>query len=116
MKTEPANELILNLRILEARLGLEEHGNLTFLLRLDNGTGTDFAFGNWNLYPGDPGGPLPRPSLCGHCVGRLLHVAGAQDWGNLPGRHVRGLIREGRLAALGHILRDQRFDPKEVFG
>ncbi len=82
---------------------------------LDYG-GCGQAFGGWLLY-------LPRRwahhanqvNYCGHWIYRVLEVAGVDDWSKLPGRTVRVKAEHSKVRAIGHIIKDDWFDPEIEF-
>lgn len=77
----------------------------------DSGQG----FGGYALY-------LPKSysnhsllSHAGHFIYRVMQVAGVDDWDKLAGKTVRARIEDGRITAIGHIVKDDWFCPKEEF-
>jgi hypothetical protein len=88
---------------------------LSAWLQLDYG-GTCQGFGGYLLYA--PKGwaahnnPVP---CCGHFVYRCFQIAEVDDWSKLPGRTIRALTSWGKCKAIGHIVKEDWFDPSEEF-
>lgn len=89
---------------------------LTATLMMDYGDGGHQGFGNYMLYaPKDWSAHGKCFDACGHFIYRCLEVAGAEDWAKLPGRTVRVRADLGRIYAIGHIVKDDWFDPEAEF-
>ena len=93
---------------------------LSAWLMLDYG-GSGQGFGGHLLYA--PEGWSAHNSggcLTGHFIYRCLEIAGADDWSKLVGKTIR--VRSdctgigGMIEAIGHIVKDDWFYPKEEFG
>ncbi len=52
---------------------------------------------------------------CGHFIWRVLQIAGVDEWAKLPGRTVRVKASRGSVEAIGHIIKDDWFDPTVEF-
>jgi hypothetical protein len=86
--------------------------------------GWNQGFGGYLLYTpsswGRPGTPKkPQYNYAGHWIWRVLEIAGVSDWSKLPGRTIR--IRDSGkyndpIEAIGHIIKDDWFCPREDFG
>lgn len=86
--------------------------------------GLSQGFGGYLLYApsswGRPGTPKkPQYNYAGHWIWRTLEIAGVSDWSKLPGRTIR--IRDGgnwndSIEAIGHIIKDDWFSPRDDFG
>lgn len=94
---------------------------LSAWLDLDYG-GSGQGFGGFMLYVpsswGRPGELPKEPQLnyCGHWIYRCLEIAEVSDWSKLAGRTIRVRGEEwGPKSAIGHIVKDDWFDPKVEF-
>jgi hypothetical protein len=74
------------------------------------------GFGGYMLYGPKGWAANKQPgNFAGHFIWRVLEVAGVEDWEKLKGRTVRARIENGLVAALGHIVKDDWFCPKDEF-
>jgi len=92
---------------------------LSAWLMLDYG-GSGQGFGGYMLYaPEGWAAHNTGGDLTGHFIYRCLEIAGVEDWGNLVGKTIR--VRSdraglgGTIVAIGHIVKDDWFNPKEEF-
>ena len=91
-----------------------EHG-LSAWLMLDYG-GSGQGFGGYMLY-----GPKGRAAheqggnYAGHFIWRCLEIADVGDWSKLKGRTVRVKRSYSKVHAIGHIVKDDWFDPEKEF-
>lgn len=109
-KVEIQNAVITN-----AELYIEDHGILTAYLYLDKSDGWSQGFGGWGLY-------LPKDfkhhkigSPAGHWIFRILQVAGVEKWSQLKGKTIRVKSEHKQAHAIGHIIKDDWFNPGEDF-
>lgn len=103
---------VSNAVITKTTITNNDHGMLSIWLHLDDGTCSQ-GFGGWRLYfPEDK-----FKSSCGHFMWRVMQVGGVTEWSQLPGKTVR--IRRddsgGMIRAVGHIVKNDWFDPAEEF-
>ena len=105
-----------NAIIKSARLTSDDHGLLSAWLDLDYG-GSGQGFGGYSLY-------LPKaythhdlqgPNYAGHFIWRVMEVAGVTEWDNLTGQTIRVRAEHGGVEAIGHIVKDDWFNPGDDF-
>lgn len=113
---------IKNASIISTMLGWEDHGILTCWISLDYGGGGQ-GFGGYGL--DEP--KFENGNRNGKFLGRtgtdygmqfvegVMKSIGTESWEKLKGMHCRVEIGEdGRITKIGHFLKDQWFDPKEL--
>jgi hypothetical protein len=105
---------VKNAVIDSASLTIGDHGLLSGWLTLNYG-GTCQGFGGYTLY-------LPKSfkhhkllSHAGHWIFRVLEVAGVEKWEQLVGKTVRVRSTHSNVEAIGHIVKDDWFCPKDDF-
>lgn len=104
---------IKNAVIESARFDTER--GLSAWLMLDYG-GSGQGFGGYMLYlPKDWKYHGGQPNFCGHFIYRCLQIADVDDWSKLRGRTIRVKATFGGVQAIGHIVKDDWFDPKAEF-
>ena len=92
-----------------------EHGLLSAWLFLDYDGGGQ-GFGGYALYlPSNYTHSGEGGNLAGHFIWRVLEIAEVDDWAKLPGKTIRVRAAADRVFAIGHIIKDQWFDPKIEF-
>lgn len=104
---ETRNAIIRSTKITTA-----DHGILTAWLYLDyGGGGGGQAFGGYGLH--NP--HWEAPSIAGLFLWRVLEVVGVEDWENLTGKTIRVKAEHSKIHAIGHIIKDEWFNPAEEF-
>lgn len=112
---------IQNAIIDSVSLDMGDRGLLTAWLFLDYG-GLSQGFGGYSLY-------LPKSykhhdgamqkNYAGHFIFRCLEIAGVEKWQDLKGKTIRVKSDKGGLGgsiiAIGHIVKDDWFNPSEDF-
>jgi hypothetical protein len=105
-----------NAVIKSARITSDDHGVLSAWLMLDYG-GSGQGFGGYALY-------LPKSfknhelkGVAGHFIWRVMEVAGVTEWDSLKGKtiRVRSDNNKGDIEAIGHIINEDWFYPREDF-
>jgi hypothetical protein len=105
------SEEIENAIIESAVITTSDHGLLSVWLNLTfNGSGQ--GFGGYALYPSTH---HSIQSPAGHFIYRCMEIAGVENWHNMPGKTIRVKRNDsyGRIAAIGHIIQDDWFYPKQ---
>lgn len=106
---------IVNAVIESSRIEIEDHGLLTVWLMLDYG-GSGQGFGGYCLGSSKP--LNDKHNTMGHFVRRILEVVGVNDWDKLDGKTIRVKKPEGfqgRIIAIGNIIKDDWFCPEDDF-
>jgi hypothetical protein len=92
----------------------DDHGILSAWLHLDYG-GSGQGFGGYTLY-------LPKSfthhkllSHAGHFIWRCMEVAGVSKWDQLKGKTIRVKASHSGVEAIGHIVKDDWFEPSKDF-
>jgi hypothetical protein len=107
---------IKNAVIRKARITTEDHGLLSAWLHLDYG-GTEQCFGGYSLYlpKSFKHHDLREPDHAGHFICRTMEIAGVSDWADLAGKTIRVKCEYTKAHAIGHIVKDDWFNPSEDF-
>lgn len=105
---------IRNAIITGATLSNADHGVLSSFLSLDYG-GTAQGFGGFALYWPPRKDKAFVPNYAGHFIWRCLEIADVSDWKHLAGRTIRAKASHSGVEAIGHIIKDDWFNPKEEF-
>ena len=110
MNDEPK---ISNAIIVDVKLCLEGHGLLTAFIMLDYDDGLVQGFGGYNCYLPNQNNNLY--SYAGRFIYRSMEVAGVSDWSQMVGKSVRAKSTQSKVTAIGHITRNDWFDPSADF-
>ena len=90
---------IKNAVIESAKITSDDHGLLSAWLMLDYG-GCCQGFGGY---------------VAGHFLWRAMEIAGVTDWDKLKGKTIRVRADHGGVEAIGHIVKDDWFCPRDDF-
>ena len=107
---------IENAVISATRLGIEDHGIFTAWVTIKgDGWGVSFggyAFDQWSEVRGRRVGADYGIEF----IAQLMAAVGVESWEKLPGTHVRAETEGagGRCLRIGHILKNQWFDPEKL--
>ena len=104
---------IKNAIIKEANIFIEEHGLLTVEIVLDCGKGKQ-NFGGWSLYSPKSTNTF-YGSAAGHFIWRVMEIADVRFWDRLEGKAIRVKCEHKKIHAIGHIVKDNWFDPNKDF-
>jgi hypothetical protein len=103
-----------NAIIESASLSTGDRGFLDCWLALDYG-GSGQGFGGYVLYLPKSYSHHELKSVAGHFIFRVLEIAGVESWDKLKGRTIRVKCEHSKVHAIGHIVRDDWFNPSEDF-
>lgn len=104
-----------NAIIESATITNDDHGLLSAWLSLSYG-GSGQGFGGYALYlPKDFRHASAQRNYCGHFIWRVMEVAEVSEWAKLKGKTIRVKAEHGKVHAIGHIVKDDWFDPTAEF-
>lgn len=107
---------IVNAVITAATITNDDHGLLSAWVTLDYG-GSGQGFGGFALYlpEGFKHHQPSGPNYAGHFIWRVMAVAGVSEWSKLVGKTVRARREHSKVHAIGHIVKDDWFNPSMDF-
>lgn len=106
-----------NAIIRSATLRTDDHGLLSSWLDLDYG-GSGQGFGGYCLYLPDSfkhHAKAMQANFAGHWIWRVMEVSEVTDWSKLPGKTIRVRCEHAKVHAIGHIVKDDWFNPSDDF-
>lgn len=103
-----------NAIIKSATITNDDHGVLTAWLTLDYGDSCQ-GFGGYCLYLPKSFTHHKRHTVAGHFIWRCMEIAGASAWDKLPGKTIRVRGTHSGIEAIGHIVKEDWFCPREDF-
>ena len=106
---EIKNAVISNVQITN-----DDRGMLSAWIQLDYGNSGQ-GFGGYALY-------LPKSfkhhkieSVAGHFIFRCMQIADVENWSEMTGKTVRVKCNMAKIESIGHIVKDDWFNPSEDF-
>jgi hypothetical protein len=109
MDTEIRNAIISSVSI-----DTGDRGLLTAWLHLDYG-GSGQGFGGYALYLPKSYSHHNLESVAGHFIFRCMEIAGVEKWENMKGKTIRVKASHSKVEAIGHIVKDDWFNPSVDF-
>lgn len=106
--------IIKNAVITSATLEINDKGILDAWIFLDYG-GTGQGFGGYCLYLPKSFKHHDMQSVAGHYLYRIMQIADVEKWDRLPGKSIRVKGTWNTIEAIGHIIKDDWFNPKADF-
>ena len=104
-----------NAVITGATITNDDHGLISAWLHLDY-DGSGQSFGGYALYlPDSYKHNKNQPNYAGHFIWRVLEIAGVTEWSKLVGKSIRVRAGWDKVHAIGHIVKEDWFDPKVDF-
>lgn len=88
---------------------------MTSYISLDYGDGGHQSFGGYALYLPESWDHHKLETVAGHFIFRVMEVAGVTEWNDLVGRTIRVESNHSGVYRIGHIVKDDWFDPKADF-
>ena len=105
---------IKNAVIESASITCGDRGFLDCWLTLDYG-GAGQGFGGFALYLPKSFKNHIKMSVAGHHLFRIMEIAGVERWYQLQGKTIRVRGTNTRIEAIGHIVKNDWYNPTEDF-
>lgn len=106
---------IKNAIIESVTIDMGDRGLLTAWLNLNYG-GSGQGFGGFSLYlPKSYAHFTEKGDFAGHFLFRCMEIAGVESWDKMKGKTVRVKSQHSKIEAIGHIVKDDWFNPSEDF-
>lgn len=105
---------IKNAVIDDASLFIDRSFILNSYLTLDYG-GSAQGFGGYVLYLTKTSMNHETKSVAGHFITRCMEIADVENWRDMKGRTIRVEADHGKVYRIGHIVKDDWFDPAADF-
>ena len=105
---------IQNAIIEAATISYGDRGFLDVWITMDYG-GSGQGFGGYTLYLPKSFSHHTIESPAGHHIFRCMEIAGVTNWDKMKGKSVRVLTENGLIKAIGHIVKDDWFNPSEDY-
>lgn len=111
------NKFITNAIIENAEINIERGFILSSWLRLNYG-GSGQGFGGYSLFLGKASSNHEKSknkNYAGIFISRVMEIADVESWDKLQGKTIRVEKSDefGPIIRIGHIIKDDWFDPKE---
>lgn len=104
-----------NAIITSATITNDEHGLLSAWITLDYG-GSGQGFGGYALYlPKNYQHAMNQRNYAGHFLWRVMEVADVREWDKLTGKTIRVRCTHSKIIEIGHIIKDDWFNPEVEF-
>lgn len=105
----------INAKITSTKLGIEDHGIMTFNLQLDYG-GSGQGAGGYALCRYDKGLQKRVGTADGmDLIMRIMEVVGVEKWEDLAGKLIRVKQEHTKVHAVGNILSEEWLNFEEFF-
>lgn len=106
---------VKNAIIESATITNDDHGILSAWLMLSYGDSGQ-GFGGFALYlPKDFTHSKSQPNFAGHFIWRVMEIAEVSEWSRLVGKTIRVRAEFSDIKAIGHIVKNDWFDPRADF-
>jgi len=107
----------MNAIITDTTIDIGDRGYLTVYINLDFG-GSGQSFGDYVLYlPDSFEHSKGQPNIAGNFMYSVMKVVGVGQWKDLKGKAIRVRKKDywDVVQEIGHIIKDEWYNPKEEF-